>query len=529
MSSNEENVINIEDFEFSARPMKTLHSERDTELLRSELFSMEQLKRHGTILASQYKIDTRPGPDQLLPRLSDNERVLLAVYDLVATTITPGQRIVPAEAWLLDNFYLIEQQISQAKRNLPREFSRQLPRLIEGPSVGFPRVYDLALQLISHMDGRVDKENILQFIGAFQTVEPLKLGELWAFPIMLQLALLENLRRIALRIARRRQEFNEAISWADRMLTAAEREPKQLIQLLAEFASADVPLTASFVEEFYALLQTQESAMAFVITWIEQKLLEQGVTAAQLSEAAGRIAAMNQISIANSISSLRFIGTLDWRDCVETLSILEATLREDPAGLHGSQDFATRDRYRRIVEEIARGSHSHSEPAVAREAITLAQAAAERLGINDRTAHVGYYLIDLGRPILERAVGFRLAWQIRVSRASQHCNLFLYLGLIFLLTAWAASLMLFSIDDLGPQDWRYWFFFDDWHDQRFSTCSFAGKSAGHPRFTTAYIAAAGFFSWHPHSSSHHRSRTDFSKQTTGDRSSSGGSGNSLSR
>ena len=153
MSSNEENVINIEDFEFSARPMKTLHSERDTELLRSELFSMEQLKRHGTILASQYKIDTRPGPDQLLPRLSDNERVLLAVYDLVATTITPGQRIVPAEAWLLDNFYLIEQQISQAKRNLPREFSRQLPRLIEGPSVGFPRVYDLALQLISHMDG----------------------------------------------------------------------------------------------------------------------------------------------------------------------------------------------------------------------------------------------------------------------------------------------------------------------------------------------------------------------------------------
>lgn len=458
MSSNEENVINIEDFEFSARPMKTLHSERDTELLRSELFSMEQLKRHGTILASQYKIDTRPGPDQLLPRLSDNERVLLAVYDLVATTITPGQRIVPAEAWLLDNFYLIEQQISQAKRNLPREFSRQLPRLIEGPSVGFPRVYDLALQLISHMDGRVDKENILQFIGAFQTVEPLKLGELWAFPIMLQLALLENLRRIALRIARRRQEFNEAISWADRMLTAAEREPKQLIQLLAEFASADVPLTASFVEEFYALLQTQESAMAFVITWIEQKLLEQGVTAAQLSEAAGRIAAMNQISIANSISSLRFIGTLDWRDCVETLSILEATLREDPAGLHGSQDFATRDRYRRIVEEIARGSHSHSEPAVAREAITLAQAAAERLGINDRTAHVGYYLIDLGRPILERAVGFRLAWQIRVSRASQHCNLFLYLGLIFLLTAWAASLMLFSIDDLGPQDWRYWFF-----------------------------------------------------------------------
>jgi cyclic beta-1,2-glucan synthetase len=103
---------------------------------------------------------------------------------------------VPAEAWLLDNFYLIEQQINLARRHLPRGYSRQLPRLADGPSAGFPRIYDLALELISHMDGRVDSDNATQFIAAYQTVEPLKLGELWAFPIMLQLALLENLRRV---------------------------------------------------------------------------------------------------------------------------------------------------------------------------------------------------------------------------------------------------------------------------------------------------------------------------------------------
>jgi hypothetical protein len=246
---------------------------------------------------------------------------------------------------LLDNFYLIEQQIILARRHLPRGYSRQLPRLADGQSAGFPRIYDLALELISHMDGRVDDANTTQFVAAYQSAEPLMLGELWAFPIMLQLALLENLRRVGLRIAHRREERDTAITWADRMLAVAEKEPRRLIQLLAEFANADVPLTAPFVEEFYARLQAQGPAMAFVQTWVEQKLVEQGVTATQLSETASRTAATNQISIANSIGSLRFIGAMDWKNFVESLSVVERALREDPAGMYAGQDFTTRDRY----------------------------------------------------------------------------------------------------------------------------------------------------------------------------------------
>ncbi len=454
---SEEKFIAIKEFGFSARPGESLRNDRDTELLRSELFSIEQLKRHAVTLAGQHKIDPRQGPDRLLPRLADNERVLLAAYDVVTAAATSGQRIAPAEAWLLDNFYLIEQQIGLARRHLPRGYSRQLPRLADGLSAGFPRIYDLALELISHMDGRVDSDNATEFVAAYQTAEPLKLGELWAFPIMLQLALLENLRRVGLRIARRREERDAAIAWADRMLATAEREPKQIIQVLAEFANADVPLTAPFVEEFYARLQAQGPAMAFVQTWVEQELLEQGVTATQLSAAAGRTAATNQISIANSIGSLRFIGAMDWRNYVEALSVVEQTLREDPAGMHAGQDFATRDRYRHVIEDVARGS-SRSEPAVAREAIVLAQAAAERLSADVRRAHVGFYLIDHGRQHLERVVGCRVPWTVRVARASRRFRLFLYIGPILLLSVLATAVVLASFDGFGPADWRYWLF-----------------------------------------------------------------------
>jgi len=439
-----------------------LRSDRDTDLLRSELFSIEQLKRHAVTLADQHNIDPHPGPDRLLPRLADNERVLLVAYDVVTAAATPGQRIIPAEAWLLDNFYLIEQQIGLARRHLPRGYSRQLPRLADGPSAGFPRIYDLALELISHMDGRVDSDNTTQFIAAYQTTEPLMLGELWAFPIMLQLALLENLRRVGARIARRREELDVAITWADRMLEMAEQEPKQLIQLLAEFANADVPLTAPFVEEFYARLQAQGPAMGFVQAWVEHKLHEQGVTATQLSAAAGRTAAANQISIANSIGSLRFIGAMDWRNYVESLSVVEQTLREDPTGIHASQDFSTRDRYRHVIEDVARGC-THTELEVARQAIALAQTAAEQLGTSNRTAHVGYYLIEDGRQSLERAVRCRLPLNRRVARVGRHFRLFLYLGSILLLTMLAASVVLFPFGGFEPSilelnDWRLWFF-----------------------------------------------------------------------
>nr|WP_320050490.1 glucoamylase family protein [uncultured Desulfuromonas sp.] len=425
-------------------------------MLHTELFSLEQLKRHVLELADQHRFDAQPGPDRLLPRLTDNTKVLLTAYQIV-TAAMPGKRILPAETWLLDNFYLIEQQIALARRNLPRGYSRQLPRLVDGPSAGFPRVYDLALQLISHMDGRVDSDNTTQMLTAYQSIEPLRLGELWAFPIMLQLALLENLSRVALRIAQRREDLDAARKWADRMLATAELEPKKLIQQLAEFADADVPLTAPFVEEFYVRLQAQGPAMGFVQAWVEQKLLEQGMTATQLSAAASRTAAANQISIANSIYSLRFIDALDWRDFVEALSVVEQALSEDPPGVYAGQDFTTRDRYRHVIETLARGS-SHSELDVARQALNLAQRAASHSGSNTRRAHVGYYLIDRGRQDLEHAIAYRKPWSLRACRGCRRFGLALYLGPILLSTALATAGMLVLFDGFALSDWRSWLF-----------------------------------------------------------------------
>ena len=183
----------------------------------SELFSADQMEQHGKTLAASHKLGAGYTPDLLLARLAENEDVLRGVRDLLTEAVKADRRITPAGEWLLDNFYLIEEQIRTARRHLPKGYSRELPRLMSGPSAGLPRVYDIALETISHGDGRVDPEGLSSFVAAYQTVTVLNLGELWAVPIMLRLALIENLRRVGFRIAADRIDRNRADYWADLM------------------------------------------------------------------------------------------------------------------------------------------------------------------------------------------------------------------------------------------------------------------------------------------------------------------------
>ncbi|MDH5579994.1 MAG: cyclic beta 1-2 glucan synthetase, partial [Betaproteobacteria bacterium] len=423
--------------------------------LRSALFSADEMEQHGKNLAGAHRLSKNGDPDRLLPRLAENEGLLVDVRDLLAVAVTASRRITPAAEWLLDNFYLIEEQIGTAKRHLPKGYSRELPRLAHGPSARLPRVYDLAFETISHGDGRVDAESLTRFVGAYQTVTPLKLGELWAIPIMLRLALIENLRRVGARIAAAMVERNRAAAWAEQMLDVAGRDPKSLILVIADMARSNPPMTSPFVAELARRLQGQSAALALPLTWIEQRLSESGLSIEQVVQAESQEQAGTQVSISNTISSLRVLGAIDWREFVEAMSIVERTLREDPGGLYAGMDFQTRDSYRHAVEELAKGG-SLSEIEVARKAIDLACAVAAGTpgssGDDDRAAHVGFYLVDSGRPRLERDVRIRTSMFGALRRIGRRIPLTLYLGAIATVTVTLTAALLAKAHSDGAGD-----------------------------------------------------------------------------
>lgn len=421
--------------------------------LRAELFGSEQMKLHGRTLAEGHTLHSGHPPDRLLSRLAENETVLVEVCRLLTEGIAANRAITPAGEWLLDNFYLIEEQIRTAKRHLPKGYSRELPRLLSGPSAGLPRVYDIALETISHGDGRVGTESLSSFVAAYQTVTVLKLGELWAIPIMLRLALIENLRRITARLAIDRMNRNLADHWADRMVKTAGKGPSNLILVIADMARSNPPMVSSFVAELTRRLKGQGPALALPLTWMEQRLSESGLTIEQLVQAETRQQAADQVSMSSSIGSLRYLSAMDWREFVETMSTVEQILREDPADVYGRMDFATRDRYRHVVEKIAARS-ARSESEVARQAIELAEesAAAEKSG-DERTAHVGFYLIDAGLARLEKRAGVRFSPVEVIRKVARRLPLPVYGGTILLLTAVLTGIFVMKAAADGLTSW----------------------------------------------------------------------------
>ena len=407
--------------------------------LRDELFSVDQLERHAKQIAGSQQLRKTRTVDKLLPRLTDNSCVLNEAYELITQAVKRKRRISPASEWLLDNFYFIEEQIRSTRRLLPRSYSGELPRLANGANADDPRVYGIALELVAHTDGRVDATSLNGFVTAFQSVVPLKLGELWALPLMMRLALIENLRRVAARLSAGRRDRDLATDWAEKMISTVEQSPSDLILILADMARSNPNLSGAFLAEFTRHLQSQNSNFVFATSWLEQRLSDQGTTIEQLVQANNQEQASDQVSVGNSITSLRFLSSHDWRKFVSEQSLVEKTLATDPAGAYTSMDFATRDRYRHAVEAIAKRSNCE-EYDIANRAIQLAKAEVTSTS-NPRTMHVGYFLVDNGRPALERLVRMKLNPSVVIEKIRRRFPLSLYLTCVLASAAVAFTLL----------------------------------------------------------------------------------------
>ncbi|HQQ63244.1 MAG TPA: glucoamylase family protein [Pseudomonadales bacterium] len=408
--------------------------------LRAELLSADQMALHARRLAAAHQLSTARASDQLLARLADNEAVLVDVCTQLSAVV--DAQSIPAAVWLLDNFYLIEEQVRTARRHFPKGYNLALPRLANGPSASLPRVYDIALEAISHGDGRVDLEILNRFVMSYQSVTALSLGELWAIPIMLRLALIENLRRVAVRISAGRLHRETATVWAERILDIADKDPKSLILVISDMARSRPPMVSAFVAELARRLQSHSPASSLPLTWIEQLLAESNLTIEHLVRLEARQQAADQVSISNSMGSLRFLDATDWRDFVETVSVVEKILAQDPSATYKSMDFHTRDMYRHAVEKIAQRS-PRTESDVAQQALQLSVAAAS--SGDARAAHIGFYLVDAGVTLLEQQVKAKLPAFSLVRRVCKQYSLPIFIGAIAAITAVLTTCLVSSV------------------------------------------------------------------------------------
>jgi cyclic beta-1,2-glucan synthetase len=382
----------------------------------AELFSIERLEQHAQTLAAAQAVTSTPGRGRdVHRRIADNGVVLVDSYRVLARAIKDERSITPAAEWLIDNFPIVDEQLREIRDDLPPDYYRKLPKLAEGPLAGYPRVVGLAWAYVAHTDSRFDPESLRRTVLAYQTVEPLTIGELWAIAISLRILLVENLRRLTEQIMTRRAARHMADELADGILNGPDG-PEQAVA--AQRRLARTPLSTAAHVQLFQRLRDLDPATTPSLPWLQDLLAAQGTTAEEMVRLEHQRQATMNVTVRNVITSMRLISWFDWAQFVESVSVVDHELTAQSA--YAGMDFTTRNRYRSAIEEMSRGARlpeievARTALAMARAAPPAGEAAAAR---SERRQDPGYYLISDGRPELESALGVRVHLGQRLRRA----------------------------------------------------------------------------------------------------------------
>ncbi len=378
---------------------------------RAVKLSPTQIQEHAQRHAGEQLVDPRPQRSiELLKRLRQSRKWIRQVCADLSAASHLEQKTTPAADWILDNEYILEGNSRDVLINLPRSFYQRLPILASVPYRGLPCIYGLAKDLVFHTDLRLDRENVLAFIEAYQSVRALTIGELWAVPQMLRIALIENIQSLAVTALADLRERQLADLWANRLTAANRRGSNHLFMILAELAKAEPQPSPYFGAQLVGLLYDEAAALSPVQSWLERTFKD---PLYDLSLREQNRQTREQLSCGNAFTSLRQLALLDWREIFENISRVEQILRRDPARIYARMDFATRDRCRRAIEELALAA-ARTEEQVAEEAIGLAILAGDEATVDERRSHIGYWLVGEGRVELAGLLACREAPRYRL-------------------------------------------------------------------------------------------------------------------
>ncbi|CAD7047743.1 protein ndvB [Pseudorhizobium endolithicum] len=347
--------------------------------------------RHGRQSLPEFQ------PFEFFSRHRSNEKEILRVYRTIAADVDAGAAITPAAEWLIDNHYIVEEAIQEVRRDFPRRFYRQLPRVSVGGHE-MPRVMVLAWLYVAHTHSTISKESLAALVEGFQETEALEIGELWALPSILRFVLIENLRRIAVRVDSSRRMRIKANELADTIIRLNDESASaSVLKDLEPFARDN-----TFATQFFYRLRNASQTSSFAVSWLEERLQKAGTDAEEAMMAEHNRLASGNVMMGNIIKGLREIDDTEWSVWFEDVSHVDRIFRERTD--YETLDFGSRNSYRSRIEQLARRSEK-TEIEVARIAIELAEKAAHDGG-EPGESNIGAFLVGRMRKRLEAAVGY---------------------------------------------------------------------------------------------------------------------------
>lgn len=405
---------------------------------KSKYLTHDQLMDYAKQLAHVHKIGIFDNQyyQTILSRLRKDSLALKRIYDVFSEAFLKEKYILPSSAeWLLDNYYIISQQIQSVKNDLSLGFYKKLEKLIGGDLKGYPRIYSLASRFLKHSDNGIDFESLTDFILSYQSVSPLTSAELWALPIMFRLVLIESLSRLVKNSEDNFLKRKKANDWVEKFTKTKSSTDVDLSELGNLFRDKN-KIDSIYLIWLLRSLRNKDRVTGAIHS-LEQYIEQEDINIEEIVKVENQERAANLVSIGNAVNGLRLISGINWNVFFEKVSLLERILKNDPSDTYAHMDFRSRDTYRHAVEELSKFSF-YNEQEVARRAIKLASIATGET----KQRHVGYYLIDKGLPALKKSISYKSYSTRNILNYIKSFPNFFYLGSISLLTI--VSLFVFS-------------------------------------------------------------------------------------
>jgi cyclic beta-1,2-glucan synthetase len=417
---------------FGKKAGQAIDTWSETDTITAEIFGAERFRQHAFSLAKSQAITKKPSNVfSIIDRLDSNADLLREAYRDISEAASEGKIVTPAAEWLIDNYHLVEQHVRQTRADLPKGFYRQLPKLASGHLAGHPRIFGLVWAYVAHTDSRFDPDSLTEFVNAYQEVQPLTIGELWAVAISLRLIMIENMRRISLRIVEARQGRDAADAFAN-ALSKVDDSARDMASIFKEFGEPKV--TQQFAVQLIQRLRDQTSLASIAMEWLKRKTAELGYNFENaVSDEHHRQAAAN-VTIRNIVTSLRLISDVNWETWFDTVSLVDKSMRTHAN--YAKMDFPSRTLYRTAIEELARGSNA--------DEIEIAHKVLDQNGVDP-----GYHLIGAGRKQFEKTINFKPALLRRIQDGLRASGLMGYLCGIIVLTVIAMVLALWPFVGVG--------------------------------------------------------------------------------
>lgn len=372
--------------------------------------------------------DMKPGRNirPVKPILEASKEALTNAYRVLSGLAKSAQELSPAAEWIIDNFYIIQEQIVQVEIDFPKAFQRSIPISGSGEYEGLPRVYELIKNYLVHTDFRVNNRELVEYVEAYQQKKTLMQGEIWAIPIMIRLVLIEKLAEKASRVLKRKELKLDVIKQLKKIDEEEGDEPGALTTAISDWLKQNkVEANEQLILiEWYNQLQSSGRLEESEKQWFNYKFRQFDLPVDELIRIEAQKESRLHLSVQNGVESLRETSENDWGEFVEECSVVDKILRLDPSGYYEEMDFQTRDRYRGVIERLGRRSKL-TETEVAEELLLLMEQQMENFQqaeldpLQDwgwARQHVGFYLLGDGYGELAERVGYSMPLREKTRR-----------------------------------------------------------------------------------------------------------------